>query len=79
MKKGVYIWLNYKKATGTCNSKLDFAGTVDVPKAIEALNKITKKDLLKHQKSKFFSYDVECSISMQDITTGENLYRRTLE
>lgn len=79
MKKGVYIWLNYKKATGSCNSKLDFAGTVDVQKAITAINKITKEDLLKRQSSKFFSHDVECSISMQDITTGENLYRRTLE
>ena len=78
MTTGVYIWFNYTKPSGSHSSHIDWAGTIDTNKAIKALDKIQAKDMLKIQTSKFFSEDVTLSISMQEIKTGNVLYRRTL-
>ena len=78
MTTGVYIWFRYTKPTGSSASILDWIGTIDVERAKKVINKIKAEDLLKKQSSKFFSHDVKLSISMQDIKTGENLYRREL-
>lgn len=78
MKTGIYIWFRYTKPTGSSASRLDWVGTIDIEKAKKAIDKIKAEDMLKVQNSKFFSHDVKLSISMQDIKTGENLYRREL-
>lgn len=78
MITGVYIWLRYTKSTGSSASILDWIGTIDVEKGKKAIDKIKAEDVLKKQNSKYFSHDVKLSISMQDIKTGENLYRREL-
>ena len=78
MITGVYIWFNYTKPSGSRSSHIDWAGTIDTDKATKALDKIQAKDMLKVQTSKFFSEDVTLSISMQEIKTGNVLYRRTL-
>lgn len=74
----VYIWFRYTKPSGSNSAILDWIGTIDVEKAKKAIDKIKAEDLLKKQSSKFFSHDVKLSISMQDIKTGKNLYRREL-
>lgn len=78
MTTGVYIWFNYTKPSGSKSSHIDWAGTIDSDKAAEALDKIKAEDMLKVQASKFFSEDVTLSISIQEIKTGNILYRRTL-
>ena len=78
MTTGVYIWFNYTKPSGPHSSHIDWAGTIDTNKAIKALDKIQVRDMLKVQTSKFFSEDVTLSISMQEIKTGNVLYKRTL-
>ena len=78
MTTGVYIWFNYTKPSGSKSSHIDWAGTIDTDRAKKALDKIQAKDMLKVQTSKFFSEDVTLSISMQEIKSGNVLYRRTL-
>lgn len=78
MITGVYIWFNYIKPSGSKSSHLDWAGTIDTDRAIKALDKIKAEDMLKVQTSKFFSKDVTLSISMQEIKTGNVLYRRNV-
>ena len=78
MVTAVYIWFNYTKPSGSKSSHIDWAGKIDTNKAKLAINKIKAKDMLKVQSSKFFSQDVTLSISMQEIATGNVLYRRNL-
>ena len=74
----VYIWFNYTKPSGSKSSHIDWAGKIDTDKAKSAIDKIKAEDMLKVQSSKFFSQDVTLSISMQEIATGNVLYRRNL-
>ena len=78
MTTGVYIWFRYAKPTGSSASRIDWAGTIDTEKAKKAIDKIKAEDMLKVQSSEFFSHDVKLSISMQEIKTGNVLYRREL-
>ena len=76
MITGVYIWLNYYKTSGSHSSHLDWVGKIDVEVGKKAINKFTLEDVLKRQSSAFFSHDVICSATMQEIATGKVLYRR---
>lgn len=78
MTTGVYIWFAYEKSTGTRSSIIDWAGRIDVERAISAVNKITANDMLRVQSSKYFSEGVKLSISIQEIKTSKVLYRRFL-
>lgn len=78
MTTGVYIWFEYTKPSGSMSSHIDWTGIIDTDKAKKTLDKIQAKDMLKVQTSKFFSEDVTLSISIQEIKTGNVLYRRTL-
>lgn len=78
MITAVYIWFNYTKSSGSKSSHIDWAGKIDIDKAKSAIDKIKAEDMLKVQSSKFFSQDVTLSISMQEIATGNVLYRRNL-
>jgi hypothetical protein len=78
MTTGVYIWFRYTKPTGSSASHIDWAGTIDTERAKKAIDKIKAEDMLKVQSSKFFSHNVKLSISMQEIKTGNVLYRREL-
>lgn len=78
MVTAVYIWFNYTKPSGSKSSHIDWAGKIDTDKAKSVINKIKAEDMLKVQSSKFFSQDVILSISMQEIATGNILYRRNL-
>lgn len=79
MVTGVYIWFNYTKASGSKSSHIDWAGKVDTEKATKAINRIKAEDMLRVQSSKFFSQNVTLSISMQEIVTGNVIYRRTVQ
>jgi hypothetical protein len=74
----VYIWFDYTKPSGSKSSHIDWIGKIDTDKAKSAIDKIKAEDMLKVQSSKFFSQDVTLSISMQEIATGNVLYRRNL-
>lgn len=78
MVTGIYIWFNYTKPSGSKSSHIDWIGKIDTDKAKSAIDKIKAEDMLKAQSSKFFSQDVTLSISMQEIATGNILYRRNL-
>ena len=78
MVTAVYIWFRYSKPAGSSSSIIDWIGEIDVERAKKVIDKIKPEGMLKRQSSKFFSHDVKLSISMQDIKTGENLYRREL-
>lgn len=78
MTTEVYIWFNYTKPSGSKSSHIDWAGTIDTERAKKALDKIKAEDMLKVQSTKFFSHDVTLSISMQEIKTGNVLYRRNV-
>ena len=78
MTTGVYIWFSYTKPSGSKSSHIDWAGTIDTDRAVKALDKIKAEDMLKVQTSKFFSKNVTLSISMQEIKTGNVLYRRNV-
>lgn len=78
MTTGVYIWFHYTKPSGSKSSHIDWAGTIDTERAKKALDKIKVEDMLKVQSTKFFSHDVSLSISMQEISTGNVLYRRNV-
>lgn len=78
MVTGVYIWFNYKKSEGCGSSIIDWAGRIDVQRAIDAVNKITAKDMLRVQNFKFYREGVKLSISIQEIKTSKVLYRRFL-
>ena len=79
MVTGVYIWFTYTKTSGSKSSHIDWVGKVDTEKATEAINRIKAEDMLRIQSSKFFSQDVTLSISMQEIATGNIIYRRTVQ
>lgn len=72
----IYIWFNYTKPSGSCCSKLDWAGKFNIEKAIQIVNKITVKDMLKVQSSNFFKYNVTLNIAIQEINTGKVVFRR---
>ena len=78
MVTGIYIWFNYIKPSGSKSSHIDWAGKIDTDKAKSVIAKIKAEDMLKVQSSKFFSQNVTLSISMQEIATGNVLYRRNL-
>ena len=79
MVTGVYIWFDYTKPSGSKSSHIDWAGKIDTDRAIKAVNKIKAQDMLKVQSSKFFSHDVTLSISMQEISSGNVIYRKTVQ
>lgn len=79
MTTEVYIWFNYKKPPGTSSSRIDWAGPIDVEEAKRALDRITADDMLKVQNIKLFHQDVSLSISMQEIKTGNVLYKRNVQ
>ena len=78
MTTGVYIWFDYTKPSGSKSSHIDWAGTIDTDRAKKAIDRIKAEDMLKVQTSKFFSQDVSLSVSMQEIKTGNVLYRRNV-
>ena len=79
MTTGIYVWFNYKKPNSeTRSSHLDWAGTMDIDKAIKAVNQIKPADLIRVQTSKFFAEDVDLEISIQEIKSSKVLYRRQL-
>lgn len=78
MTTGVYIWFTYTKPSGSKSSHIDWVGKIDTDRAKSAIDKIKAKDMLKVQSTKFFSNDVALSISMQEISTGNVLYRRNV-
>lgn len=78
MITGVYIWFHYTKPTGSNTGHIDWIGTIDTERAKKVIDKIKAEDMLKVQHSKYFSHDVKLSIVMQEIKTGEVLYRKEL-
>lgn len=79
MVTAVYIWFDYTKPAASITSRIGYIAKVDVERVKKAIDKIKAKDMLKVQSFKYFSHDVELSISMQELSTGKVLYRRELK
>ena len=78
MTTGIYIWFDYTKPSGSRASHIDWAGTINIDRAKKAVDKIKAEDMLRAQHSRFFSHDVTLLISIQEIKTGNVLYRRVV-
>ena len=78
MTTGIYIWFDYTKPSGSRASRIDWAGTIDIGRAKKVVDKIKAEDMLRAQHSRFFLHDVALSISIQEIKTGNVLYRRVV-
>lgn len=78
MTKNIYVWFKYTKQSGSCASKIEWTGTMNIQKAINIADKISSKYILQKQLCKFFKHDVELSISIQEIETGNVLYKRSV-
>lgn len=78
MKTEIYVWFDYCKPSGSRCSQIDWAGQIDIEKAKQIVDKITAREMLKVQTSRFFAEDVSLSISIQEIKTGLILYKRSV-
>lgn len=78
MTKNIYVWFKYAKQSGSCASKIEWTGTINMQKAINVADKISPEYMLQKQACKFFKHDVKLSISIQEIETGNVLYRRSV-
>lgn len=72
-----YIWIDWISSTGSKSSRLISDRSMPVSDAKEMILRTSAKELLKYRPS--WLKDCVCiSVSAQDITTGEILYRRTI-
>lgn len=71
------IWINWVSSTGSKSSRLISNRSMPVSDAKEMILRMSAKELLKHRPS-WLKDCVRISVSAQDITTGEVLYRRTI-
>ena len=72
-----YIWINWVSSKGSESSRLISNRSMPVSDAKEMILRTSAKELLKHRPS-WLKDCVRISVSAQDITTGEILYRRTI-
>lgn len=78
MKKTIhYIWIDWVSSIGSKSSRLVSNRPMPVSDAKEMILELSAKELLKHRPS-WLKDCVRISVSAQDITTGEVLYRRTI-
>ena len=71
------IWINWVSSTGSKSSRLISNRSMPVSDAKEMILRTSAKELLKHRPS-WLKDCVRISVSAQNITTGEVLYRRTI-
>lgn len=71
------IWINWVSSTGSESSRLISNRSMPVSDAKEMILRTSAKELLKYRPS-WLKDCVRISVSAQDITTGEILYRRTI-
>ena len=72
-----YIWIDWVSSTGSKSSRLISNRSMPVSDAKEMILRTSAKELLKYRPS-WLKDCVRISVSAQDITTGEVLYRRII-
>lgn len=70
-----YIWLSYETTAGVL-SKLVFNETISLDTAKKFINSLTTKELYRNRPP--FGKTTRIKLVAQNLTTGEVLYRRTI-